>query len=144
MFPSIKIRSNFFYHSHDRILIRLSMEIKFQPILKWFFVRLFCSHHKIARKYRMENRIMWPHDGSAATFAATCHIKKSLSFVLNKTCILFLQLLSEKKRSCRNDNHYKLLNTTAIPPTMNINHWTSTQFHRQSLWTRTQFFRESL
>ena len=27
------------------------------------------------------------HDGSAATFAATCHMKQSLNFVLKKMCI---------------------------------------------------------
>jgi hypothetical protein len=31
------------------------------------------------------------------------------------------------------DDHYKILNTTAIPPTVISNYWTRTQFHRQSL-----------
>ena len=60
----IKIGSNFFYRSHDTILIRLSMEIESQPILKRFFYSTFvltdqdfCRKH-IARKYRMENRIV--------------------------------------------------------------------------------------
>ena len=39
---SIKIRSNFFYRSHDTILIRLSMEIERQPILKRYFLFDFC------------------------------------------------------------------------------------------------------
>ena len=47
---SIKIRSNFFYRSHDTIIIRLSMEIKCNPILKRFFTsKDFC------RKYVTRN-----------------------------------------------------------------------------------------
>jgi hypothetical protein len=37
------------------------------------------------------------HNGSAAMFAATCHIKTSLNFVLKKQRAWFLQLLSLKK-----------------------------------------------
>jgi len=42
--------------------------------------------------------------------------------------------------------HYKLLYTSANPPTININYWTYTQFHWQSLSTteHAQIFTDNL
>jgi hypothetical protein len=61
------------------------MEIGRQQILKQFFIRFLCSHHKIFAESISQGNIGWKiisfdrtctHNGSAATFGATCHIKK--------------------------------------------------------------------
>jgi hypothetical protein len=41
------------------------------------------------------------HDGSAATFAAICHIKKSLNFVLQKTCMISYSYCQKKSRDLK-------------------------------------------
>ena len=63
------------------------MEIERQPILKRFFYSTFVLNHKIFSKSVSCDRTC-THDGSVATFAATCHIKKSLDFVFKKMCMI--------------------------------------------------------
>jgi len=69
-------------------------------------IRLLSSHHKIFAESISQGNIGWKillcdhtctHDGSAATFAATCHIKKSLNFVLKKNVHIISTAIVRKK-----------------------------------------------
>jgi hypothetical protein len=63
-------------------------------------------HHKIFAERISQGNIGWKivscdrtctHDGSAATYVATCHIKQSLNFVLNKNVHIISTAIVRKK-----------------------------------------------
>jgi hypothetical protein len=86
------------------------MEIESQPILKRFFYSTFVLTSKIFAESILQGNIGWKivscdctcmHDCSTATFAATCHIKKSKDEVLQKTCMIFYSYCQKKSRDLK-------------------------------------------